>query len=75
MTSFFDLFVYAKASALEHPFLALIAILVYATFLLPPLAFAAFLSSPVLVPVALLLLVRPTLAATAVHLAHLSTEH
>lgn len=75
MTSFFDLCVYAKASALEHPFLALIAILVSATFLLPPLAFAAFLGSPVLVPVALLLLVRPTLAATAVHLSHLSTEH
>ena len=49
---------YAKASAIEHPFLALIAVLVSTTFLLPPLAFAAFLGSPVLVPVALLLLVR-----------------
>lgn len=58
MTSFFDLCMYAKASANEHPFVALIAFLVAATVLLPPLAFAAFLGSPVLIPVALLLLVR-----------------
>ena len=64
MTSFFDVCMYAKASAIEHPFLALIAVLVSTTFLLPPLAFAAFLGSPVLVPVALLLLVRHTLAAS-----------
>ena len=48
----------AKASATEYPVMALIAILVSTAFLLPPLMFAAFLGSPVLVPVALLLLVR-----------------
>ena len=60
---------------MQHPFLALIAVLVSTTFLLPPLAFAAFLGSPVLLPVALLLLVRHTFAATNVHLSHLTTEH
>lgn len=74
MASFFDLCMYAKASAIEHPFLALIAVLVSTIFLLPPLAFAAFLGSPILVPVALLLLVRHTLATVIYLLSTRSTR-
>lgn len=58
MTSFFDLYVYAKASAAEHPVLAVLFVLFSAAFLLPPLALASFLASPVLVPVTLLVVVR-----------------
>ena len=58
MTSFFDLYLYAKAVATEHPIIAAVLCLVSAVFLLPPLALAGFLASPVLLPVALLLLVR-----------------
>lgn len=64
MTSFFDLVMLAKASATEHPLMALLAILLSTAFLLPPLVFAAFLGSPVLVPVALLLLVRSPCCST-----------
>ena len=58
MTSFFDLYLYAKAGATEHPIIAAVLFLVSAVFLLPPVALAGFLASPVLLPVALLLLVR-----------------
>lgn len=57
MTSFFDLYLYAKAGATEHPIIAAVLFLVSAVFLLPPVALAGFLASPVLLPVALLLLV------------------
>ena len=61
MTSFFELYLYAKSSAADHPVLALPIILIAAGFLLPPLAIAGFLGSPILIPVALLLLVRARL--------------
>ncbi|KAL0041777.1 hypothetical protein WJX79_004152 [Trebouxia sp. C0005] len=58
MTSFFDLYLYTKTAAYEHPLIAAVLLLISAAFLLPPVALAAFLSSPVLFPVALLLLAR-----------------
>ena len=58
MTLLFDLYVFARATAAEHPVIAAILILISAVLLLPPVALAAFLGSPVLLPVALLLLVR-----------------
>ncbi len=58
MTSFFDLYLYTKTAAYEHPLIAAVLLLISAAFLLPPVALAAFVSSPVLFPVALLLLVR-----------------
>ncbi|KAL0047395.1 hypothetical protein WJX82_002234 [Trebouxia sp. C0006] len=58
MTSFFDLYLYTKTAAHEHPLIAAVLLLISAAILLPPVALAAFLSSPVLFPVALLLLAR-----------------
>ena len=58
MTSFFDLYLYTKTAAYGHPLIAAVLLLISAAILLPPIALAAFLSSPVLFPVALLLLVR-----------------
>lgn len=79
MTSFFDLYLYTKTAAYEHPLIAAVLLLISAAFLLPPVALAAFLSSPVLFPVALLLLVRQyallcgtyDAVITAQHMAHI----
>ena len=57
MTSLFDLLVYSRQTAMEHPILAVIAVCNFAVFVLPPVALAAFLGSPVLIPVGFLLLV------------------
>ena len=58
MTYLFDLLVYSRQTAMEHPILAVIAVCIFALFVLPPVALAAFLGAPVLIPVGFLLLVR-----------------
>lgn len=66
MTS--ELWQTARAAAMEHPVLAVIALSVSLAIFLPPLALATFLTSPVLFPVAFFLLVQSATALTLLEL-------